>query len=277
MGKVIVRGEEVRNKAIEIVARGGSFQDASEATGFGVDYVRHLCTRAGVHKPRFKKDKERERKALEMIEAGYSAIEIAQALNYGSESSIYGLCKRHGIKIRAKVSRNETIIELRNQQMSMASIAKRLNISVNIVSAVCRKEGVDTKRIDTKTYWGACKRCGKPYFGLRPNQKYCSHECEKSASWARNDVVRRKNFNDVAIDRDITLEKVYERNHGICYLCGKKCDYSDYVMRNGKRCARKNYPSIEHVIPISLGGTHTWDNVKLSCISCNAKKGVKTL
>ena len=33
-----------------------------------------------------------------------------------------------------------------------------------------------------------------------------------------------------------------------------------------------NYPSIDHVIPVSKGGTHTWDNVKLAHRHCNTMK-----
>ncbi|MFC9724785.1 HNH endonuclease [Bacillus cereus] len=32
------------------------------------------------------------------------------------------------------------------------------------------------------------------------------------------------------------------------------------------------YPSIEHIIPVSKGGTHTWDNVKLDHRKCNYLK-----
>lgn len=33
-----------------------------------------------------------------------------------------------------------------------------------------------------------------------------------------------------------------------------------------------DYPSIDHVIPISKGGTHTWDNVRLAHHHCNSIK-----
>jgi 5-methylcytosine-specific restriction endonuclease McrA len=33
-----------------------------------------------------------------------------------------------------------------------------------------------------------------------------------------------------------------------------------------------NYPTIDHITPISKGGTHTWDNVGLACKRCNTLK-----
>ena len=77
-------------------------------------------------------------------------------------------------------------------------------------------------------------------------------------------------------DKDITLAKLYERDKGICYLCGCECDYSDFEAADSIFKVGKTYPSIEHIIPISKGGTHSWDNIKLAHISCNSKKGDKT-
>ncbi|MFV5908625.1 HNH endonuclease [Staphylococcus arlettae] len=32
------------------------------------------------------------------------------------------------------------------------------------------------------------------------------------------------------------------------------------------------YPTIEHVLAIKNGGTHSWDNVKVACRDCNIRK-----
>lgn len=36
-------------------------------------------------------------------------------------------------------------------------------------------------------------------------------------------------------------------------------------------CYLKN-ETLDHIIPLSKGGTHTWDNVQLAHMSCNAGK-----
>jgi 5-methylcytosine-specific restriction endonuclease McrA len=45
-------------------------------------------------------------------------------------------------------------------------------------------------------------------------------------------------------------------------------------VRDGHRCQYCNEPAenIDHVIPRSRGGTHTWDNVVAACRPCNARK-----
>jgi 5-methylcytosine-specific restriction endonuclease McrA len=52
--------------------------------------------------------------------------------------------------------------------------------------------------------------------------------------------------------------------------------------RDGNRCqyCGKEFPtselSIDHVVPRSLGGISTWDNVVCACTKCNVRKGGRT-
>ncbi len=49
--------------------------------------------------------------------------------------------------------------------------------------------------------------------------------------------------------------------------------------RDGQRCQYCRGPaeSLDHVVPRSRGGTHTWDNVVACCRRCNIRKGNKML
>lgn len=67
------------------------------------------------------------------------------------------------------------------------------------------------------------------------------------------------------IDRSLTLAKVYHHYHGICQEC--RCHTA-----LGKWPQVKNSATMEHVIPISQGGNHTWENVQLLCYACNGKR-----
>ena len=44
--------------------------------------------------------------------------------------------------------------------------------------------------------------------------------------------------------------------------------------RDGHRCqyCNRGAENIDHVVPRSRGGTHTWENVVASCRACNARK-----
>ena len=73
-------------------------------------------------------------------------------------------------------------------------------------------------------------------------------------------------------DKDITLKKLYDRDKGICKLCGIKCDWTDIKINDNNSIVGGAYPSIDHIKPISRGGSHTWDNVQLAHHRCNSIK-----
>ncbi|RHW49181.1 hypothetical protein DS833_05605 [Lactobacillus bombicola] len=67
----------------------------------------------------------------------------------------------------------------------------------------------------------------------------------------------------------ISLLRLFKYDDGICYCCGRKLKSpkdKDYDP-NDKRA-----PQVDHVIPISKGGGHLWNNVKLICKECNSYK-----
>lgn len=41
-------------------------------------------------------------------------------------------------------------------------------------------------------------------------------------------------------------------------------------------CGSKKHLTIDHIIPRSKGGKHSWDNVAIACGSCNSRKGDRT-
>lgn len=56
-----------------------------------------------------------------------------------------------------------------------------------------------------------------------------------------------------------TLDEIFKRDGGWCYLCEQDVDRKDATM--------------DHVIPVTKGGPHTRANVKLAHRSCNTRKG----
>lgn len=109
-----------------------------------------------------------------------------------------------------------------------------------------------------------------------------SRKCEKCITKAKRKRDRRKEVTrririGIENDKDISLDSLFDRDNGVCYLCGKVCDWSDFQKVKGAFVVGGSYPTIEHVIPLCDGGAHTWDNVKLACHACNTKKGRKIL
>ena len=69
-------------------------------------------------------------------------------------------------------------------------------------------------------------------------------------------------------DESINLKALFDRDGGICQLCGRPTDWNDIKCGHIGRL----YPTLDHIIPLSKGGAHTWDNVQLAHMACNAGK-----
>ena len=63
-----------------------------------------------------------------------------------------------------------------------------------------------------------------------------------------------------------TAEEVYERDEYLCQGCGKRCN--PFVS-----CYHNDYPTLDHIVPLSKGGTHSRANAQTLCGRCNRSKG----
>lgn len=131
-----------------------------------------------------------------------------------------------------------------------------------------------------------CEWCNLDFIAFNLKTSYCSSRCKSNGAWARRSKGKdklsygkeRKRYKRAKangrFDWDITLDKLINRDGAICYLCGVETDKNDYRYEEGTFIAGNKYPSIEHVIPISKGGTHSWDNVRIAHRICNSIKWV---
>jgi 5-methylcytosine-specific restriction endonuclease McrA len=69
-------------------------------------------------------------------------------------------------------------------------------------------------------------------------------------------VVRLRAFVSVPFRRRVAVSRraVMARDGGLCQYCGSRAD------------------PIDHVVPRSRGGEHTWENVVAACRPCNVRK-----
>lgn len=143
-----------------------------------------------------------------------------------------------------------------------------------------RKRQAETNRIEqyrqrmlsksyVQTEMKQCPGCGMLFTG---GNVYCSISCRKKVLNARGKDKRIRRVSSVVIDKNITLESLFERSKGKCALCGGQCDYTDYHYKGNVFIAGNQYPSIDHIVPLSKGGLHSWDNVQLAHRICNTKK-----
>ena len=60
---------------------------------------------------------------------------------------------------------------------------------------------------------------------------------------------------------------VFERDRWRCHLCRRS------TPRRLRGSIEDAAPELDHVVPLALGGWHTWPNVACSCRACNRAKG----
>lgn len=137
-----------------------------------------------------------------------------------------------------------------------------------------RYEEYMTEKIGERVY--ICEECGRefsaPYGDKR--HKYCSLECGKK-HWYKTSAGKREKarqrhrrramkYSNGSVD-NIDPYIVFERDGWKCGICGMPVD-SDLEFPDLKSA------SLDHIVPLAEGGTHTWDNVQLAHLICNSEK-----
>ena len=132
----------------------------------------------------------------------------------------------------------------------------------------------------------ACLVCGEEYVvGLSDSyindplriiklQGICSNEClpiYKSRKLIDSKYIsgakRRALKYGVGFDETITRKLVFEKDNGQCYLCKIETH-----LEHSKDNYEPKLSTVDHIIPISKGGPHTWENVRNCCLKCNITK-----
>lgn len=118
-----------------------------------------------------------------------------------------------------------------------------------------------------------CAVCGDS-LGLR-RKKYCSVKCYKKSEVTQA-VRRRSAAAHRGAKRGVHSERidplvVFEAAGWRCQICSRKTPSS---LRG---TVNKRAPELDHVVPLSKGGTHTWDNVQCACRECNRWKSNKVV
>lgn len=159
---------------------------------------------------------------------------------------------------------------LERERQEKAVQAERARL-LGVVVALLQKR--QKALIDAERRTKVCTVCGTPFCSWH-GLLTCSHECKKEqqkrARRQYKHVRKAAKRANGPIDSDISMEKLIKRDKNTCHICGRKCDARDFrADAAGNFIVGGNHPSIDHVMPLAKGGTHTWDNVKLAHHKCN--------
>ncbi len=104
--------------------------------------------------------------------------------------------------------------------------------------------------------------------GARLTRKFCSLACSRAARFNTHRAGRRMRIEVAGQVEVVTRAAIYERDGWTCMLC------ADPIDRN------RTYPdpmcaSLDHVVPLSMGGTNAAENLQASHLVCNMKASNK--
>lgn len=113
-------------------------------------------------------------------------------------------------------------------------------------------------------YMGWCIHCGEPFVDNQPARIVCSPRCGRRHNKQRGKATRRARMR-TAFVAPVHRARIYERDRWRCQICGK-------AVQQDAEVPHPLAPTIDHIIPLALGGTHEPSNVQLAHFKCNALK-----
>lgn len=117
-----------------------------------------------------------------------------------------------------------------------------------------------------------CEDCGDLVTGNAATRrcKPCARKASRQAHKAKHGSTKkhRQRARRFGVEyQPVNPIEVFERDGWTCHICGKRTPKA----RRGSY--RSNAPELDHIVPMSLGGSHTKGNLACACRACNGAKG----
>lgn len=193
----------------------------------------------------------------------------------GKDGFVYLICNDcgnvfHKSKSKVRPSRANRLICPHCEDVLLSIRIKEREIEKTKIRLKAERQRELIRAEKNKIKYYKCARCGIEFTGRK--RKYCSDVCARRQFDSDKEHLRRIRINNIKAD-SISLELLEQRDKCKCWICGGRTDRTDYDVRpNGTFVAHGSYPSIDHVVPLAKGGTHTWNNVRLAHKNCNSRK-----
>ncbi len=107
----------------------------------------------------------------------------------------------------------------------------------------------------------------------RDRKRYEKDKPKRLELASKQSQVRRARKAKTEIDRGISKNALRKIHGDFCHYCARVMNFEPAT----KRKYLSDHATIEHLVPLSRGGTHTWDNCVLACRACNISKNAKSI
>lgn len=155
------------------------------------------------------------------------------------------------------------------------SIFTPRSLAARLCSEECKRRHARTAAVSADTADRTprpCAECAHPFSPVYGDKRrtYCSKRCLKRAASRIGKAARRSKLRQTVIE-PVNPTKVFDRDNWQCQLCGVD------TPRKLRGSIDPSAPEMDHIVPVSKGGAHTYVNVQCCCRRCNAFKGDKTV
>lgn len=315
-GNDIFSRSPIVDKIAAFYAQGHSVSETSEHFGVTKVQVNNLVKARGITNGRSFRSFRQEDNQRRSEAAEQKIVELLKARGFSyiggyknNDSSVSIKCLKCGTEC------SRTVNVIKDGTVRCLECQKRETKERQAAERKARVDQAEVKRIEREWYrrfhprrseyedlheaflnrTGICEICGKSYTvrdyvescGLKHarDNGVCSDKCRRTKSNRNvhkshkqrgvcdNHRHRARKF-DCKYDSSVTLKKLVDRDGLRCAICGELCDWDD---RSWSEYSGPRYPSIDHIVPMSKGGGHTWDNVQVAHMICNSQKGNKVV
>ena len=152
--------------------------------------------------------------------------------------------------------------------------AKRLRSGYTSCQPCYEKRDLALLRLYNRFRWllpKQCTGCGELFNQFSSGWKCKDCKDETYRQWRH--IRRLRTRGEGTYDPGISYTVLFRAGDGRCALCNEQCqDPSVWKTWDGKTYMPLA-PTLDHIIPLAKGGTHTLSNAQLACVRCNSHKG----
>lgn len=138
------------------------------------------------------------------------------------------------------------------------------------VKTRCRDHRAEAKRLLTcSVFYLTCAQCERLFVARSETvrgtpRRFCSRPCSTDHFHESRVVARRARMQGAMVE-PVSRRRVFERDGWRCQLCRR-------LVRRDVSMGHLLEPTIDHIVPLSRGGTHEYRNVQTAHRKCNSKK-----
>jgi 5-methylcytosine-specific restriction endonuclease McrA len=161
----------------------------------------------------------------------------------------------------------------------------RVYVKRKMIGSIAKREKIEA---EARPFLSSCWKCGNVFDRRTEGATchFCSAVCVKAATKkaqakARKSPSARRAKRVYKARRKAMLRgaekaervdpiKVFDRDGWRCSICRKK------TIKSKRGTNHPRAPELDHIVPLSKGGSHDWANVQCACRECNGLKGATT-